>query len=208
MSHDAAPGPPGSPARLVLASASPRRHELLARLRLTFDVVAADVDETPRGGESPIEYVRRVALAKSDAVGRPAGAVFVAADTTIELDGAILGKPRDRDDAVAMLLRLAGRRHEVHTAVVVRYDDGEGERHDVDVVTTGVEMAAADRQLIEWYVATGEPLGKAGSYALQGAGDLLIARVDGSVSNVIGLPLAKLVAMLGAVPARPGQLGR
>lgn len=198
-----------APVRLVLASSSPRRRELLGRLGIAFDVVEVDVDETPLPQEVPTDYVRRVAGAKADVVGRPSGAVVVAADTTIELDGAILGKPLDPDDAAATLVRLAGRRHQVHTAIVLRHGSSSGtEGRRAEVVTTHVEMMPADRRLIDWYVATGEPLDKAGSYAIQGAGDLFVSRIEGSVSNVIGLPLTTLVAMLDRVSGANWFAGR
>ena len=168
---------------LVLASASPRRRELLALLGVPFDVAAAEVDE--RAVASP-------ALAKATAVaGR--GSVTVAADTEIDLDGERLGKPRDAADAVAMLGRLAGRAHEVVTEVVVV--DAAG-RPLGFAVRSRVAMRSRDDGAIAAYVASGEPLDKAGSYALQGAGGALVERWEGCRANIVGLPLCHLQAAL------------
>lgn len=179
----------------VLASASPRRRDLLAQMGLTPEVVPADVDETPVIGEDPTAYVQRVAHLKASVVAslRP-GTVVLAADTTVDLDGRILGKPTDLDGARAMLRSLSARTHRVHTAVVVRTPDQVHHR----VVTTLVTFVPVTVELLEWYLATGEPFDKAGAYALQGAGGVLVDQVKGSVSNVVGLPLAPTAAMLAA----------
>jgi len=180
---------------LVLASASPRRRDLLAQMGLTPEVVPADVDETPGDGEDPTAYVQRVAHLKASAVARlRPDTVVLAADTTVDLDGRILGKPTDLDDARSMLRSLSARTHRVHTAVVVRAPDQV--RHTV--VTTLVTFVPVTAELLEWYLATGEPFDKAGAYALQGAGGVLVDQVKGSVSNVVGLPLAPTASMLGA----------
>ena len=188
--------------RLILASGSPRRRELLAYLGVPFDVRAPDVDETPLAGEQPAAYVERVAQAKPDAVD---GDIVIAADTTVVLDGTIMGKPTDPSDAVRMLRALAGRDHEVFTAVAVK----SGGAVTTTVVRTVVTMTPITDDDIDWYVATGEPLDKAGAYALQGTGGIFVARLDGSASNVVGLPLAELMALLRAsgfnlIPALPG----
>jgi septum formation protein len=175
----------GSANRVVLASASPRRHELLSQIGVNFTVRAPDIDETPIEGEPPVAYVCRLASAKAAAVRAASDELVIAADTTVEIDAAILGKPRDQGDAASMLRRLSGRTHRVHTGVAISLG---GQQH-VDVCTTLVTFVTLDESTIRWYVATGEPLGKAGSYAIQGAGAALVARIDGSVSNVIGLPL-------------------
>lgn len=168
---------------LVLASASPRRRELLALLGVPFDVAAAEVDE--RAVASP-------ALAKVTAIaGR--GSVTVAADTEIDLDGERLGKPRDAADAVAMLGRLAGRAHEVVTEVALV--DAAG-RSLGFAVRSRVAMRSRDDGAIASYVASGEPLDKAGSYALQGAGGALVERWEGCRANIVGLPLCHLQAAL------------
>lgn len=183
---------------LVLASASPRRRELLSLLGLAFRVVAPDVDETPLDGERPAALVRRLAVAKATVVD---GAVVLAADTTVEVDGAILGKPDDAADARRMLGLLAGRSHEVHTGVAVR----AGERLEVELVTTTVTFTPISPGALEWYVGTGEPMDKAGGYAIQGAGGVFVDAVHGSVSNVVGLPLATVTRLLQTVTAwEPG----
>ena len=178
--------------RLVLASSSPRRREILSRLTTAFTVEAADIDETPRPDEDPVAYVVRLAEEKAHAVAS-AGTVVIGADTSVVLDGTILGKPVDRADAASVLRRLAGRRHEVVTGVAVVVVDSGGER----ATTSGFERSEVDvaelsDATIRWYVDTGEADDKAGSYGLQGAGGLFADHVRGSVSNVVGLPLRRL----------------
>lgn len=171
--------------RLVLASSSPRRRELLRQLGVRFEVRAAHVDETPRPNEPPVAYVERLAREKALAVARP-DEIIIGADTTVVLDGEILGKPEDEDDARRMLRNLSGRTHAVLSGVAL-VSDG---RIDAAVETTTVTMTELDDRSIEWYLATGEPFDKAGAYALQGAGGVFVTSVTGSVSNVIGLPLS------------------
>ncbi len=142
--------------RVVLASGSPRRRELLDQLGVSFDVIVPDIDETPFDGEDARAYVRRLASAKAVAV--PADGVVIAADTTVDLGGRILGKPVDADDAAAMLRALSGRTHRVHTGVAVRL----GATEEVDVATTFVTMTPIGESALRWYLATGEPLDKAG----------------------------------------------
>jgi septum formation protein len=175
---------------LVLASASPRRKDLLARVGLALEVRPSDVDETELPGEAPGAYVLRIARMKADACE---GAWVVAADTTVTIDGAILAKAADGAEAAAMLRRLVGRTHQVMTAFVVRGPGGA--RHE-QLVTTEVVMVAASEARIAAYVASGEWRGKAGAYALQGIAAALVAEVRGSVTNVIGLPLAEVIAAL------------
>jgi septum formation protein len=179
---------------LVLASASPRRAELLARLGARLTVRPADLDETPAAGESPQQLVLRLAAAKASAVAHADrdDEIVLAADTEVVQDGRSLGKPRDHADAVAMLTSLSGRTHEVVTGMAVR----RGTTHRACLVTTHVTFRHLTADEIAWYVATGEPLGKAGGYALQGSGAVLVARLAGSDTNVIGLPLAETVALL------------
>jgi septum formation protein len=183
---------------LVLASASPRRQELLRRLGLEFTIVAADVDESERPGEAPADYVARVAHDKAMAVvarlglGAAGRVAVLAADTTVDVDREILAKPVDDDDARRMLRRLSGRTHQVHTAVVGWTITGV---HTAGVVTD-VTFARIDESEIEWYLSLGEHRDKAGAYGMQGAGGALVERIDGSPSNVIGLPLAETVAIL------------
>jgi septum formation protein len=164
---------------------------LLSVLGVPFRVVApVGVDERPLDGEVPRDLAARLAADKARSVE---GELVLAADTVVEVDGEILGKPGDADDARRMLRQLSGRTHLVHTAVAVR----SGELLDLEVVTTSVRFTPLSQEAIEWYLATGEPLDKAGAYAVQGAGGLFVERVDGSVSNVIGLPLHTVVALLG-----------
>jgi septum formation protein len=171
--------------RVVLASASPRRHDLLANLGVEFVVRVPDIDESPHDGESSIEYVTRLASAKSAAVTATDDDLVIAADTTVDLDSHILGKPNDVAEAESMLRRLSGQTHRVHTGVAVRRNG----RELVEVCTTLVTFVPLDDAAIQWYIETGEPMGKAGGYALQGAGASLVSGVQGSVSNVIGLPM-------------------
>jgi septum formation protein len=188
---------------LVLASASPRRAELLARMGYAFEVRPADVDESTRDGEAPEAYAARVASAKARVVWEPGRAV-VAADTCVVLDGHPLGKPTDPVDALRMLRSLAGRTHAVLTAVVVLGPDGTA--HDL-IDTALVTMAAADPEVLAGYVAGGEPMDKAGAYALQGAGAALVRAVDGDPTTVIGLPLRATVDALRAVGLPPPAFG-
>lgn len=195
--------PPGADPlpRLVLASASPRRAELLTVLGVRFIVQVADVDERVLDGEAPGAYVERVARAKADAVAAAdPSALVVAADTTVVLDGRILGKPVDADDARAVLRSLAGCTHEVLTAVVA----AAAGRTAARVVSTAVTFGPITDADLDWYLATGEPFDKAGAYGIQGAGGLFVTRIDGSYHNVVGLPLDALATVvadldLGAV---------
>jgi septum formation protein len=174
---------------LVLASASPRRKEMLERIGVPIDVRPADVDETRAPGEAPLAYVTRVARAKAAAIDAP---WVLAADTIVELDGDVLGKAADAREARAMLERLRGRRHRVTTAWVLR-----GPRaRDEGVVTSEVVMTAMSDRELDAYVACGEWRGKAGAYAVQGIAAALVAEVHGSITNVIGLPLAEVAAAL------------
>jgi septum formation protein len=180
--------------RLVLASASPRRAELLTSAGFAFEVSPADVDEALWEGEEPGAYALRVARDKAaTAAARHAdGRVVLAADTVVVSEGEILGKPRDAGDAERMLRRLSGGVHEVLTAVVVRSADGE----TAEVVTTRVHFLPLTDAEIAWYVASGEPDGKAGGYAIQGRAARFIDRIEGSWSNVVGLPIATVYRLL------------
>jgi septum formation protein len=179
---------------LVLGSASPRRHDLLARAGLEFEVRPAHIDETPHEYETPSEYVRRLALEKSAAVIGPSE-IVVAADTTVEVDGRVLEKPVDDPDARSMLRMLSDRAHHVHTGVSIRSDAVV----QSFVVTTAVTFVELTPRMIEWYIGTGEARDKAGAYGIQGAAASFVERVDGSVTNVIGLPMAETLAMLRVV---------
>lgn len=179
---------------LVLASASPRRADLLRQIGLAFDVAAPKVDETPPRGASARDAALAIARRKAMAVERAdAGAWVLAADTLGEVDGRLLGKPRDADDAVAMLLALAGREHRVVTGVVVVAPGGYAFE---DAAETTVLFEPFGEARARAYVATGEPFGKAGAYAIQGIGGALVREVRGSASNVVGLPLAVAVRLL------------
>ncbi|ABL98680.1 nucleoside triphosphate pyrophosphatase [Shewanella amazonensis] len=188
---------------LVLASQSPRRRELLAQAGLgvagfSFERVNPDIDETPLVGESPANYVARLAVEKAKAglalCGHIQAPVVLGSDTIVVLDGALLGKPGDKADAVAMLNALSGREHEVMTAVALT----DGDRTLCDTVTTKVRFADLSRQDILAYVDTGEPMDKAGAYGIQGLGGVFVEAIDGSYSAVVGLPLVESRRLLAA----------
>src|SRR6056297_1024397 len=183
--------------RLVLASASPRRSDLLASVGLVFDVVPADIDESVRADGTPAAYVSRLSREKAAAVAARVGAdaLVVAADTTVDIGGQILEKPADVDDARRMLWLLSGTTHVVHTGVTVLRADGACPSRSV-VVETAVQFVPLSERMVEGYIATGEPFDKAGAYAIQGAAGALVQRIEGSVTNVIGLPLAETLALL------------
>jgi septum formation protein len=178
--------------RLVLASASPRRADLLRAAGFVFETVVAVVDERVRPGESPSAYVRRLAAEKSAAATPGTDAVILGADTAVVVEGAILGKPRDDADAARMLRRLSGRQHEVMTGVSLRLGAHEVGR----VETTVVHFAALTDRDVAWYIASGEGRDKAGAYAIQGLGSRFIPRIEGSYTNVVGLPVAGVVELL------------
>ena len=183
----------------VLASASPRRRELLTQIGLTFDVETADIDETPQLGEDPIRYVRRLAEHKAAAVfarhSNQSRLIVLGADTTVLCDGKILGKPVDEADAARMLRLLSGKAHQVITGVAL-VSAGIVE---VAAEVTAVEMIAMTEKQIADYVASGEPMGKAGAYAIQGRAARFIPRIEGCYFNVVGLPLARVSAMLETI---------
>ena len=182
--------------RLILASQSPRRRELLHTIGLSFEVQPADVDESWVAGEDPVAYVERVARSKAVAVAAvaPRDACVLAADTTVDRDGEILAKPADDAEAARMLRSLSGRTHLVHTAVVGCARD----QVHTETVTTAVTFAALADAEIDWYLSIGEHLDKAGAYGLQSAGGALVERIDGSPTNVIGLPLVETTHLLRA----------
>jgi septum formation protein len=199
---------------LILASASPRRAELLRSAGYIFDVVVADVDESIRAGETPEIYVRRLAADKSAAVqpqvvsgfsrtveGPPKGghyqAVILGADTTVVVDGEILGKPRDEEDGRAMLKRLSGKAHQVLTGVSLRQGAYEVGR----VESTSVVFRELTDEDITWYAASGEGRDKAGGYAIQGLASRFVPSIAGSYSNVVGLPLACVDELLRSLLA-------
>ncbi len=198
---------------LILASASPRRSELLAQAGLEFEVVPADIDETPLPDEGAAAYVQRVATEKAQAVcakyrkeRADADFTVLAADTAVVLSesGTILGKPLNPEDAERMLGLLSGRTHAVMTGVAA-----VSARHDrtvVDVEITHVSFNMMSAQEIEDYVATGEPLGKAGAYAIQGFAARWIPRIEGDYFNVVGLPIARVIALLSEADQEPVAL--
>jgi len=182
--------------KLVLASASPRRAELLRAAGFDFDVIPADIDEVLDVEETPDGYVRRVAQLKAQAIAtRASGRAVLGADTIVVVDNEVLGKPADAADARRMLARLSGRAHVVLTGVCLvnpgagRHEEAS-KRLETRVARTTVEFARLSSAEIAWYVATGEPMDKAGAYAVQGLASRFVTRVDGSYSNVVGLPVA------------------
>ena len=192
--------------RLVLASASPRRRELLKSIAPQFEVVPSEIEETLEDGPAPVA-VARLALRKARAVAaRVREAVVLAADMVVILDGAALGKPADAREARAMLRRLRGREHEVITGVAV-LDSRTGREASTSVVSR-VRMAAYSDATLEAYVATGAPLDKAGAYAIQDLGGALVERLAGSYTNVVGLPVEEtrwLLAEFGVPVSAPAE---
>ncbi len=189
--------------KLVLASASPRRREILANAGFTFEVRPAEVDETPLEGEEPVEHVRRLARLKAEAVARGPGEVVLAADTIVTVDGAILGKPTDAGEAKRMLERLSGRGHDVVTGICLRYGGGL----IVDAARTRVWFLDLSHGEIEAYVASGEPLDKAGAYGIQGLASKFVRRIEGCYFNVVGLPVALVYEHWRTVTASPAAGG-
>jgi septum formation protein len=192
--------------RLILASGSPRRTDLLRLAGFSFSVVVPTVEEDPCPGETPEACARRPAEAKAEAVARsaPVDHCVLAADTLVIVEGEVLGKPRDADDAVEMLLRLAGRTHRVLTGFALVRVRGKRREKLGGVEESRVRMVAVSRDEACAYVATGEPMDKAGAYALQGLAGRFVEAVEGSRSNVIGLPLERVVPMLARLGVRPG----
>lgn len=182
--------------KLFLASKSPRRAQLLEQLGLRFDVLDIDIVEVPLPGERPVDYVRRLAREKAGAgllqIAGVAGACVIGSDTEVVLDEVIFGKPTDGDDAARMLQKLSGREHQVLTAVAVVSADRELEcvQHSM------VRFAPLDEARIATYVDTGEPMGRAGAYAIQGRAAAFVEHLSGSFSSVMGLPLHETAALL------------
>ena len=183
---------------IILASQSPRRKELLERMGIrSFTVMDSGVDEHEEELLPPDELVCRLSERKAEAVAQraPAGAVVIAADTVVSLDGAILGKPADKLEAFRMLSTLSGVRHQVYTGVTVMRDGEKQIEHE----TTDVTFRELSEEEIERYLATGEPMDKAGAYGIQGYGALLVERIEGDYYNVMGLPVCRLGQMLRRV---------
>ncbi|MGO2503064.1 MAG: Maf family protein [Cobetia marina] len=207
----AAPEIPGRSPRLVLASGSPRRRELLASIGVKCEVAPVDIDETPRPDESPEHYVMRMAREKAQAGFRrldkgEAETVVLGADTALALDGRILGKPRDEADAREMLMALSGRRHQVLSAVTLCHRQQSSASNEPspslccesELVESRVTFRAIHREEAARYWATGEPADKAGGYAIQGLGAIFVSHLEGSYSAVVGLPLHETSRLLMA----------
>ena len=199
---------------IVLASRSPRRVDLLSQFltpqQLTFVTDPADIDETPHIGETPEVYVRRCAIEKATVVSQRHRAldpsrdvVVIGADTTVDLDGRIIGQPADQIEAAEMLCQLSGRTHRVHTAVCIQ----RGDRHADGVDTAEVTMVLITPEMLAWYLKTGESMGKAGAYGAQGEGSRLVERIAGNFGTVIGLPL-ELVGDLASEVGAGWKSGR
>lgn len=181
---------------LVLGSASPRRLELLAQIGIVPDALrAADIDETPRRGETPRDYVRRMAVEKAEALPPSQDEAVLTADTTVAVGGRILGKPEDRDEAARFMRLMSGRRHQVLTSVALHHDGRIRQR----LVQTTVRMRPLSGRDLEQYLEIGDWQGKAGGYAIQGAAASYIPWIQGSFSAVVGLPLSETAAMLAAI---------
>jgi septum formation protein len=185
---------------LLLGSASPRRRQLLEALGLPLAFAAADIDETPRAAEALAAYLERVVAEKLRAVARSptaaeCGALLVA-DTAVVLGGEMLGKPRDDADAVRMMRLLSGRAHEVHTRFAVAATERPAQAAHAETVVTAVRFRSLDDDEIQRYVATGEGGDKAGGYAIQGVGGFAVERIEGSYSNVVGLPVCEVIVAL------------
>jgi septum formation protein len=180
------------PEHIVLASASPRRKELLSALGLCFTVHPSEVDETPLNNEPPDEHVQRLALAKAQEVSAKfPGRWVLGADTIVVIDGKMLGKPTDTIEARAMLATLADRTHDVYTGYAI-VNSMTPEQQRIRFVKSSVYIRKLAQDEIEAYVGTGEPMDKAGSYAVQGIGSALVERIYGSYTNVVGLPLCEV----------------
>jgi septum formation protein len=183
--------------KLILASTSPRRSELLQSAGIAFTVVRPDADEKLHAGETPVEYAIRTAHEKAASISIPQSAVVLGADTVVAAEGRILGKPANDDDAKAMLRLLSGKMHEVITGVCLR----SAEKTVCFHVATAVLFRDLSEEEIAAYVATGDPLDKAGAYAIQNGAAGLVRRIDGSYSNVVGLPLCEVIEALSSFAA-------
>lgn len=186
--------------RLILASKSPRRYELLKQVGLECDVIPSSVEEDTIKGESPRRHVLRLAEAKALDVGNQYPDRWViAADTIVYIDHSILGKPKSREQVIKMLRRLSGKEHQVLTGFSVLHL--EKSKRDRGAVRTAVKFKKLAQPEIEWYIRTGEPYDKAGGYAIQGVGSFMIESIKGSYTNVVGLPVCELIQMLNRLGA-------
>lgn len=179
--------------RIILASASPRRRELLEQIKVRYSIYPVDIDETPLPGEAPLDYVQRMATEKSSVCISRLGRDLpvLAADTAVVIGTKIIGKPQDRDDALSMLSLLSGKTHQVYSAISLR-----GNQHDQAVSITDVTFKQLTEQEIMTYWQSGEPLDKAGGYAIQGMGSVFVESIKGSFSGVVGLPLFETAQLL------------
>ena len=189
-----------SSSELILASASPRRAALMGQIDLSFRIVPSRISEDDDVPSDPEQHVRVLSRRKAEDVAHRGGAgLILGADTVVVIDGTVLGKPKDPEDAISMLSRLSGRTHRVLTGLTlvrVPMSEKEGGAALSDVVATSVRMRVLSRAEIEWYVSTGEPMDKAGAYGIQGKGAVLVECIEGCFYNVVGLPLSRLIAML------------
>ena len=190
--------------KIVLASRSPRRKDILESLNLSFVIDPPDIDESPLNNESPKDYVQRISTAKADLVAQrhDRQCIVIAADTTVELRGEIFGQPRDLDEARLMIQKLSGKTHKVHTAISVRCNKKIANAVD----TASVTMREVSSELLEWYINTGESIGKAGAYAVQGHGAALVTNLAGEIDTVIGLPVGLLTSLLRDLGIDPKTL--
>jgi len=183
--------------KLILASSSPRRAEILTAVGWPFTTVTAGIDETRRPNEQPVEYVQRLAKEKAEAVASSLeSGLVLGADTTVVVEKTLLGQPHDQEDARRMLRLLSGKWHEVLTGVAIVRLSGESK---VDYETTRVRFAEMSEKEIGWYISTGEPKGKAGAYAVQGGAALFIAEIQGDYFNIVGLPIRLVFEMVKAM---------
>ena len=193
--------------KLILASNSPRRRYLLKQAGVEFDVIPSTVDENRAASHDPLEYVRCLSQAKAaEIASRYPDRWVIGADTIVLIDGKVLGKPKDPSDARAMLERLSGQTHQVYTGFTICCVDLQ--RHHSDVVITDVTFKKLTSDEIKWYIHTGEPFDKAGAYAIQGLGTFLVERINGSYTNVVGLPVCEVIGYLikeGVIRMQGGQ---
>lgn len=180
---------------ITLASSSPRRKSFLESFGLQFTSFSPDIEEVRKSGENPIEYVRRMALEKAEAIqGNYPENLILSGDTDVVLDGEVLGKPNDPVDALLLLERLSGRDHLVHSGYCLM--DFKNNWTHIGDVTTRVWLRSLPKNWLEWYISSGEPLDKAGAYSIQGLGTLLVERIEGSYNNVVGYPIETIMDVL------------
>jgi septum formation protein len=194
--------------RIILGSSSPRRRELLGKITDSFEILSPDVDETPLPGEEPETFCLRAAKDKAEAIARKVSGEYllISADTIVTIDGLILGKPRDHDDAFGMIERLQGRTHKVKTAITLFHAHKGGFSEATGAETTEVTFKSLSSEEIEQYLSSIHYLDKAGSYAAQEKGEMIIASLHGSMTNVIGFPVALFFRLLDETGISPKEL--